>query len=64
MMKPTMINNKGQLDSIVKKNTKTKASKYVAAGNVLPPNGGSVMYDEAIANQTIKSKLNSIIGKK
>lgn len=64
MNKPTPITNMGQLTSIVKKNTKSKAAKYVAPGNVLPPNGGSVMYDEAIANRGIKAKLTSMIGKK
>lgn len=48
----------------IKGKTKAKLGKYVASGNVLPPNGGSVMYDEAIANRGIKSKLNSMIGKK
>lgn len=48
----------------IKGKTKTKIGKYVSPGDVLPPNGGSVIYDEAIANRGIKSKMNSIIGKK
>lgn len=64
MKKPTPITNMGQLTAIVKKKKTSKAEKYIAYGDVLPPNGGSVMYDEAIANRGIKAKLNSIIGKK
>lgn len=48
----------------IKGKTKTKLGKYVSPGNVLVPNGGSVMYDECIANRTIKTKMNSMIGKK
>lgn len=48
----------------IKGKTKTKVGKYVSSGDVLIPSGSSVMYDEAIVNRTIKSKLNSMIGKK
>lgn len=42
----------------------TKAAKYVSKNNVLVPNAGGMIYDEVIANQKVKSKLDSIIGKK
>lgn len=64
MIKPIPITNKSELNSAVKKNAKVKIGKHVSPSDVLTPNGGSVMYDENIANRSIKSKLNSIIGKK
>jgi hypothetical protein len=64
MIKPSKIQSKAQLTAVVKKKKTSKAEKYIAYGDVLSPNGGGVMYDENIPNRTIKSKLNSIIGKK
>ena len=64
MIKASKVQNKGQLTAAVKKNAKVKISKHVDSSSILSPNGGSVMYDEAIANRGIKSKMNSMIGKK
>jgi hypothetical protein len=56
--------NKAQMNATIKKSAKNAKNHLGAPGAILEPNTGPQMYDEAIANRTIKAKLNSQIGKK
>lgn len=57
------ITNKAQLNSAI--STPSKAIKNILSmpNDVLSPNAGGCMYDEAIANRSVGQKMSSMISK-
>lgn len=56
--------NQSQMNSVIKKNSGTAKALVSIPNPILEPNAGGVLYDQAIVNRTIKTKLSGIISKK
>jgi len=63
IQKPKPVTNKVQLSSAIATPSNSIKNILSMPNDVLSPNAGSPLYDEAIANRSVNQKLSSLISK-